>query len=88
MREMCSKCWTPFGLKVGPDRLLFHAAVLLLILTVIYTFVVGVGAVFYLTGSPEVSAGELPPAYAGGFLLHPPPHRERVHRLFGAFRAC
>jgi hypothetical protein len=31
---------------------------------------------------------ELPPAYAGGFLLHPPPHRERVHRLFGAFRAC
>jgi hypothetical protein len=26
---MCSKCWTPFGLKVGPDRLLFHAAVLL-----------------------------------------------------------
>jgi membrane protein implicated in regulation of membrane protease activity len=56
MREMCSKCWTPFGLKVGPDRLLFHAAVLLLILTVIYTFVVGVGAVFYLTGSPEVSA--------------------------------
>ena len=30
---------------------------------------------------------ELPRPKGRGFLLHPPSHRERVHRLFGAFRA-
>jgi len=31
---------------------------------------------------------ELPRPEGRGFLLHPPPHRERVHRLCGAFHTC
>ncbi|MEG3057297.1 MAG: HNH endonuclease signature motif containing protein [Methanoculleus sp.] len=33
------------------------------------------------------SRSELPRPQGRGFLFHPPPHRERVHRPFGAFHA-